>query len=179
MKKLKQIILFSVFFILTIGTTVAQSKSVGIGACLTSPGYGLNVNYNMQQTDMSNLRAKLTLLQSVYKADYFTTNYNLFYLDIGYYYNVFKNKNRSFIVNVGGSGTASYELINGGSQNLENGDILGSENGFVYGFNVGAESEFYITERLSLFVNLDQYYIINSNINNFNSVLSGGVKLYF
>lgn len=174
MKKL--ILIFIVFGMIN---NIEAQMSLGVGGILTTPGYGVNINYNLQQPDLSNLRGKISVIQGFYKSDTYNLNYNEFVLDVGYYYNVFNNKTRTFLINTGGSGSVDYEIINKGNTVLENGDILEETGGLVFGFSVGGEAEFYLTQKLSIFLNLDQYYIFNSHISNFQTNLSGGIKMYF
>lgn len=179
MKQTKQLF---ITLALIIGLNVnAQSYSDGfsINLGIVQDGIGglFNYNYFMDRHDFIDAGLLITVAKYEYKEG-IKIPYNDFTFNAGYSKNVFFNYQNTFNVNIGAGGIFGYETINKGDKKLENGALIISESGFIYGAYLGLDLDYSVSDVLSLSFKSNQYYHANSSLGEFVPFIGIGTRIY-
>ncbi len=177
MKKL--ILLFMFLFSLT--TTFAQKGAVAITGGITQEGYAGLISYNYYWNRYNSNFIQGSLFLNFSEQEYDSTisvPYNDFTFNIGYFQNVIESRSGSFKTSIGAGVLFGYEAINNGSVELDNGALITSKSGFIYGAFAGVDVDFYLSDKTSLVLKANQYYHANSELGNFLPYVGGGVRIF-
>ena len=184
MKKEKNYYLCIIAFLmllLTTGKSYSQSYSDGFTINLGVVQDGIaglfNYNYFVDRHDFIDAGLLITVANYEYK-DGIKIPYNDFTFNAGYSKNIFYNYQNTFIVNIGAGGIFGYEIINKGDKNLENGALIISNSGSIYGAYLGLDLDYSLNDTLSLSFKANQFYHINSSMGNFVPFLGLGTRIY-
>ena len=96
--------------------------------------------------------------------------------EIGHYFPLISDPGRNFIISAGASGIAGYERLNWGVHGLYDGGILLNQDKFIGGAAVSLEAEFFLSDKLILFVNGRERLLFNAH-DRFNSQIGIGAKI--
>ncbi|QKX07753.1 hypothetical protein HN014_22400 (plasmid) [Aquimarina sp. TRL1] len=144
-------------------------------------GFGVSASYNlyMSQSRLNNYFQLSVLYSSsdIEKKDY-KLPYNLITANLGYFFNFPLDRFDKFNFNIGGGIVAGIERINDGKKELDNGALIDSEGGFIYGPFIGGEFEMFISGNVSLIIKANEYYHINSDIGDFTIYAGGGLRIF-
>lgn len=160
----------------------AQASHMGVSGGYAENGFAFLVNYNYGLTESSYLQigaygsfAKSIQTDQVeYEIPY--SNYSL---NIGYYANIFQSQSKKFKISIGGGGVAGYELINGGDSELETGALIDAKSQFIYGAFAGAELDIVLSDTVSIYGAVNEYYHVNSDLGHLIFYGGVGIKYYF
>lgn len=160
----------------------AQTSHMGVSGGYAENGFAFLVNYNYGLTESSYLQigaygsfAKSILTDQVE----YEIPYSDFSLNIGYYHDVFRTNGKRFKVSIGGGGVAGYELINGGDSELETGALIDAKSQFIYGAFAGAELDIVLSDAVSIYGAVNEYYHVNSDLGHLIFYGGVGIKYYF
>jgi len=178
MKKLK-LLLIVLFF--TSLTTKAQSYANGfalnIGVVQDGIGGIMSYNYFLDRHDF--IEAGLFFSAANYKyKESIKVPYNDFTVNAGYSKNVYYNLQNTFNVNIGAGGVFGYETVNKGEKRLENGALVKSRAGFIYGAYIGIDIDYSINDRFSITLKANEFYHANSELGEFIPFAGLGFRYY-
>ena len=94
----------------------------------------------------------------------------------GYYLTFLSDANKVFLLSLGGSALAGYEVNNWGDKLLYDGSTLRSGDHFIYGGAVSLELESYLTNRVVLLLNARERCLWGSDTGRFHFQFGAGVK---
>lgn len=175
----KSNILFYILFVVT-SVLYSQNYSSGIGLTggITQDGYGALANYNyyIDRDDFVQAGLYLSFANDEYEGE--KIPYNLFAFHAGYFKTIWKSRNRSFALSIGGGGIAGYEIINNGEEELPTGALIENNSKFIYGLYGGVEMDYYLSEKVSLLLKANQYYHINSELGELVSFGGIGIRYF-
>lgn len=184
MKKEKNYYLFIIAFLmllLTTGKSYSQSYSDGFTVNLGVVQDGMaglfNYNYFVDRHDFIDAGLLVTVANYKYKEE-IKIPYNDFTFNAGYSKNVFYNYQNTFNINIGAGGIFGYETINKGNKILENGALILSESGFIYGAYLGLDLDYSLSDVLSASLKVNQYYHANSSLGEFVPFVGLGARIY-
>ena len=172
-------ILFIALLLNSITQAQTVDRSIGITGGYVPDGYGVLISfeYYNNATDFIQLSSLITnnedRVNNIYKIPY-----NIATLNLGYYKNILQSRNNSLKLSVGLGGVGGYEYINNDKEKLEDGSLLKSKSGLIYGVYGGFDLELYLNNNLSLIGVLNQYYHINSELGNFTMFAGGGLRYF-
>ena len=99
--------------------------------------------------------------------------------EAGYYYSFLSDPSKTFLLSIGASGLAGYEISNWGNKALFDGATLTNKDTFVYGGALTLELETFISDRIILLINARERILWGSSIGKFSTQLGTGIKIIF
>lgn len=99
-----------------------------------------------------------------------------FTAEIGHYFPLITDRGRNVIVSAGASAIAGYERLNWGIHDLYDGGVLLNQDKFIGGAAANLEAEFFVNDKLILFVNGRERLLFNAH-DRFNSQIGIGAKI--
>lgn len=159
-------------------TVFSQESSFGITGGYVTNGYAAHASYNYELRQNHYFQIALFASDNKDTSDNIEIPYNTLALNIGYYRNVFKDRNSQFHLALGGGGSIAYERINNGDSVLNNGAIIQGNTKIAYGVFLGAEPKYYLSDAFALLGVINTYLYANSDIG-VNAIYVGlGGKFY-
>lgn len=155
-----------------------QESSFGFSGGYATNGYGIHASYNYELSENDYLQTGLFGAKSIDKSNIIDVPYTTFGLNIGYYYNLLKNRNSRLIGSIGGGASVGYEILNEGDTVLETGARLEGNTSVVYGGFVGSEIKYFITDELALLALVNSFLYANSDLGIMSLYAGLGVKFY-
>jgi len=155
-----------------------QNSSFGFSGGYATNGFGAHASYNYEFSENSYLQTGLFAAKSEDTSNYIDVPYTTFALNIGYYYNIIKDRNSQFIGSLGGGGSLGYEVINDGNTILEDGAIIQGNTDIVYGGFVGTELKYFLRDEFALLGIVNTYLYTNSDIGVVSVYAGLGIKFY-
>ncbi len=178
----------SIFFIMALflfgcafyGHSQRSKSALSLSGGYVPDGYAVKLGYNHyhNRTDF----VKIALIGAIGNQSLSTgleIPFNDFIVDGGYFASLVKSPTSGISLAVGGGLSLGYENVNNGESVLDDGSILLSESGFIYGLFVGSDFDFFISEKISLIIPVDFHYHFNSDLGNSLFVAGLGVRYYF
>ncbi len=180
---MKKIIL-SAFFVLLIMPLFGQrgfASSMGFSAGYSEDGYSVMFNYNHHMNRYSYFNIGLLGTVAIDKeTDNYEIPYNVFTLQPGYFLRIYQSsglKPKNIYVGLGGVG--GYEIINNGSNELDNGAIINAKSQFIYGGFAAVEFDWNFSNSFALLIKASQYYHANSDVGKWVPYVGVGLRYYF
>lgn len=186
MKKTKLLLLFIVLMLALPIKGRSQSSyynafAFNLGVVQDGLGGLLTYNYFVNRHDF--IEASLFLTAAKFKYQTKTETqikipYNDFTVNAGYSTNILTNDRNTYNLNLCAGGVFGYETLNKGETELENGAILESRPGFIYGAYIGLELDVSITDAMSILVRGNEYYHANSKLGEFVPFIGAGLRIF-
>lgn len=177
MKKILLLLLFIAPFVSTKAQSYTNGFVVNLGVVQDGFGGLFNYNYFVDRHDF--IEASILFTASKYKYDSdIEIPYNDFTFNLGFSKNVFYNYQNTFNININAGGVFGYETVNRGENNLDNGSLILSKPGFVYGAFIGIDVDLFLTDQLSLVLKTNEYYHANSTLGEFLPYIGLGLRFY-
>lgn len=167
-------------FITTMAYTQSgnYASSVGISGGYAEDGYGIMATFNYHVNRERYVQWSIFAAIAEDKGS-FDIPYNIFTVQPGYFIKIWEQKNfKRYAVNFGGGAIIGYEVINNGSNLLENGAIIDAKSQFIYGAYLGLEGEITLSNDFSFLLKANEYYHVNSDIGNFYPYVGIGLRYF-
>lgn len=142
-----------------------------IGGITEKKGLGFMVNYTYNS---NNSNYEFAVLHSLFKDESIaetSINYSTTTLNIGYLHTILRNTNNSITLNTG-LGVA------GGLESIPETDnvVLTSKSGFIAGVYGVIQTDFYISDNISILIRGQQNYFFITSTGKLNPYIAGGIK---
>lgn len=95
--------------------------------------------------------------------------------DISYWVPLWENRGKDVFFSLGAGGSLGYE----NTENMKSTDNVTFKNRFLYGGFLGAEMEFFLSDRWIFILNARERYMRKSDLKDFHMNLGAGVKYIF
>tara|TARA_R110002111_G_scaffold241694_1_gene303462 strand:- start:2546 stop:3085 length:540 start_codon:yes stop_codon:yes gene_type:complete len=167
-------------FITTMAYTQSgnYASSVGISGGYAEDGYGIMATFNYHVNRERYVQLSIFAAIAEDKGS-FDIPYNIFTVQPGYFIKIWEQKNfKRYALNFGGGAIIGYEVINNGSNLLENGAIIDAKSQFIYGAYLGLEGEITLSNDFSFLLKANEYYHVNSDIGNFYPYVGIGLRYF-
>jgi hypothetical protein len=102
--------------------------------------------------------------------------YNDYSLNIAYSKNLLVDNKNSLSGNISAGVVLGYESFN--NKALDNGTLINSKPGFIYGASLGIDIDYVLNDKLSLFIKANEYYHVNSDLGKFVPFAGLGLRFY-
>lgn len=155
-----------------------QDSSFGFSGGFATNGFGFHASYNYELSENGYLQTGLFASKSIDKSSDLEVPYTTLALNIGYYYNLVKDRNSQFIGSIGAGPSVGYEIINNGDTELDNGALINGNSGIVYGGFIGTELKYFISDEIALMGVVNTYLYANSDLGTASLYAGLGVKVY-
>lgn len=162
--------LICVLFLATPFLIFSQESSFGFSGGYATNGFGIHASYNYELSQNDYLQTSFFFSKSNDKSSFLKIPYSTLALNIGYYYNLVKDRNSRFIGSIGGGASIGYEILNEGNTVLETGALIEGNSSLVYGALLGSELKYFLSDELALLNVMNSYIYANSHL--------GAVSLY-
>ena len=103
--------------------------------------------------------------------------YEFYNGNIGYFLQAFSNYRKNFLVYIGASGIAGYEVFNKDNSLLEDGATLNNNSGFVYGGKATLSIETYLLNHWVVFAFSEVNYLPKSELSTWQSQFGIGTRI--
>jgi len=180
MKKI--ILLVLIFFAISVSSQSLVNNTIDISGGYAPDGFGVNATFNVILDDNY---VKLGLYVSSNKYKYtsmvdvdYEIPYTILSVNGGYFIPFIKNRQESLILSGGLGVLAGYEVVNGGSNELENGVIIENKSAFIYGGFGTLEFEVALNHRMFILTKVTEYYHVNSDLGNATMYAGLGLRFY-
>lgn len=94
----------------------------------------------------------------------------------GYFLKILSDPSKTFLLSLGGSALAGYEVSNWGAKTLYDGSTLRNKDAFIYGGAITLELETYLTDRLVLLLTGCERILWGNSTGHFHTQFGVGIK---
>ena len=160
---------------------MAQINAIGLTAGYTSGGYGLFTQYNqyLGEESKSKLQFGLSLSNAPFKINNTTVPYFNVAAHGGYGFVILsERRNTDYFGSITGGGLIGLDVLNRGKEQLDDGSFVSGNIKTVYGGYISADFDYFVTSNLALSIVINQSYIANSDVREFNFYVGVGTKFY-
>jgi len=176
---IKLLLSFVLYFITPINNLYAQGDpSIDLLAGYTQRGLGVNLNYNHYIDRDKYIQGGFYYSKSVLKEDIIEVPFSTLMFNVGFFHDIFAYRGSSFKFSIGGGGTFGSEIINDGSNQLDNGILIEDRSKIVYGAYLSGELEVSITYEIILILKANEYYHANSDLGKLIPFFGAGIRYY-
>jgi len=174
--------LLTVLFIATLSYTAhSQNGAVSITGGITQDGYAGVISYNYYWDRYSSDFMQGSVFLNFSEQDYSDTikvPYNDFTVNLAYFKNIVESRSGSLKIAIGAGAVFGYEILNNGTKELDNGAIIASKSGFIYGAFLGLDTDIYLSDTVSVVLKANQYYHVNSDVGEFLPYVGTGMRIF-
>lgn len=176
--QLKRGLILAIFFPFV--QTYGQNSAVSITSGITEDGYAVLASYNyyLKNDNFVQISTFVSFAEDDYLKD-LKIPYNDFTVNAGYYARILKTKNNAVKISLGAGAVFGYESVNQGDRELENGALVKSESGFIFGGFAGLDADIFLSDKISVIGKFNQYYHHNSDIGQFTPYAGFGLRYFF
>jgi len=96
--------------------------------------------------------------------------------EAGYFLKFLSNGSKTTFFSLGASAVAGYETINWGEKLLSDGARIENRDNFIYGGAITLETEFFLSDRIVLLINIRERLLGGSSVGKLNTQLGIGLK---
>ena len=177
----KRNLFFALLLIAGLSRATAQNykQSFGINIGGTQNGYGVMLNYNYFTHGDKSIAASVLVTDAKYSLDGGKIRYNDLTLNLGYSTPLYVTRNRKLGVILGAGGVVGYEMINDNKNpHLSTGALILDNSKIIYGAYTGLDIDYLISDRMTVFIKVNEYCHVNSDLGKFVPFAGLGVRFY-
>lgn len=176
----------TLFLLMLIACATAFSqinKSVSYLAGYSEEGFANQINLQLYPGQVSESFYEIGIYTGFLKET--KTKYNLelnvYSLNAGYHFRLrpVSATNNKIVTTLGFGGIIGLEKLNEGNKDLEDGALILSEDGLIYGGYGAIETDFYLSKNWSLIGKYTHYYHVNSDVGQSKFMAGIGLKYIF